>query len=83
MNFDAKTRSWLILICTATASAVSAAAIAHAGGCSTGWIAVAGAGGAATAVLHALMPPPGQAGTQDDPSIQAKYAAERAKIGNP
>lgn len=64
MNFDPKTKAWLILICTATVSAVSAATIAHAGGCSSNWTAIAGTGGAATAVLHALMSSPNDAGNQ-------------------
>lgn len=64
MNFDPKTRAWLILICTATGSAVSAATIAHAGGCNAVWTTIAGVGGAVTAVLHALMSSPGDAANQ-------------------
>jgi hypothetical protein len=63
MNFDPKTRAWLILICTATVSGLTAATLAHAGGSTAGWTTISGVAGAATAVLHALMASPSDAAT--------------------
>ena len=76
MNFDAKTKAWILLICTATASGIAAASIASKGGCDTTWTIIAGVGGAVTAVSHALMTAPQNAQTVQD-------AKARDNIGNP
>jgi uncharacterized membrane protein YeaQ/YmgE (transglycosylase-associated protein family) len=76
MQFSAQTKSWILLICTATASGIAAASIASKGGCDTIWTIIAGIGGAVTAVSHALMTSP-----QNAQMVQESKA--RDNIGNP
>ena len=76
MQFSAQTKSWILLICTATASGGTSATVAHAGGCDYAWTTVAGIVGAVTAVSHALMTAP-----QNAQMVQESKA--RDNIGNP